>query len=153
MTCRGLEARQLAVAGHAAQKQRHSVRADLHQDRHVHAHVQHHADKWQRDQQRHGIDAAHIPAVALEAQDERQQIQAERQHPQQRNDGDLLGHLIGGGEQQHRGAGGEREPQRILPAHRPRTAWSGIGLCGGYGMAAGDGDGYGGDAGGEQQIA
>ena len=52
-----------------------------------------------------------INPVAFKREDERQQIQRQRKHPQQRNRRDVLAQMVGDRNQQRGRAGGQRDPQ------------------------------------------
>ena len=56
-------------------------------------------------------DVAAVPAAAVEAQDEGEQVERERHDPQQRHGGDVLRDVVGHREQQQRARRGERAPQ------------------------------------------
>ena len=70
-----------------------------------------------------------VDLLAFEAQDEAEQIDGEREHPEKRNGRDVLAQMIGDGEQQRGSAGGQRGPQdadgptgRRRPAGQRRMA-------------------------------
>ncbi len=110
-----LEAGQLAMAHHAAGEEPH--REQRHQDpdgqvaRGIGAVGEGHTAQSHGQNLQIGIAA--VPAAALEAQDEAQQVNAERQHPQERDGGHVLRQVIGDGQQQHRGAGRQGQPQGV----------------------------------------
>jgi hypothetical protein len=52
----------------------------------------------------------------FEGDDERQQVERERRQPEQRDRRDVLRHVVGHCQQQHRAGGREREPQQIVAA-------------------------------------
>jgi hypothetical protein len=54
-----------------------------------------------------------IPAGMIETQDEAQEIEREGQNPEKRQGDDFLAKLVGGGQEQSGGAGGEKKPQKI----------------------------------------
>src|SRR5262249_52402390 len=63
--------------------------------------------------------------VALEAQDEGEEIERERQEPQERDRGDLLTDLVRRGEEHERTATGEGEPEQREEPGRLRRVGSG----------------------------
>jgi hypothetical protein len=84
----------------------------------VRAHRRRLREHDEREQERGHAPAAGIPTVALEAEHEREQIEHERDDPEQRNDRDLLAELIGHGEQESRGARRQCEPEPPLAGGR-----------------------------------
>ncbi len=66
-------------------------------------------------------DAPLIPSAPLEAQDEGDEIERERQDPQERHRGDIVRDVIGHGEQHERAHGGEQQPPHVI-AWRGRRA-------------------------------
>jgi hypothetical protein len=64
------------------------------------------------------IGIAPVPAAAFKAQDERQQVDAQRQHPQERNGRHVLRKMIGDGQQQHRGHGRQQQPNQVALRRR-----------------------------------
>ena len=52
-----------------------------------------------------------VPARAIETDDERKQVEAKRQHPEEGNYGDVLTELVGDREEEHDAAGGQGEPE------------------------------------------
>jgi hypothetical protein len=64
----------------------------------------------QRDSEQAEKPVALIPAVAIEAEDEAEQIESERKHPEKRDCGDILRKVIGHRQQQRGGAGGQADP-------------------------------------------
>ena len=95
------EAHELAVAEHAGEEQPAAEHADL--DRElvgelgIRERPRHHADGAG---QRREDELALVPAGAVEAEDERQQVQRQRHDPQQRHRRDVLRDVVGHGEQQ-----------------------------------------------------
>ncbi len=112
MTRHGPRARQFAMAHHAGDEQRRQIHGHLfpHRDRDAHAH--HRARDRRHHAGQHREHAPTIPAVALERQDERQQVERQRCNPQERDHRDFLRDLIGGPQQQHRAADREAKPQQ-----------------------------------------
>ena len=72
----------------------------------------------ERHRQKLQIRIAPVPAAAFETQDKREQVNAQRQHPQERDRRHVLRKMIGGRQQQHRSAGRQRDPESILPRAR-----------------------------------
>ena len=67
----------------------------------------------------HGEErVAPVPALAVEAEDEREEIDRERGEPQQRHGGDVLRDVVGHGEQQERPGRGQNAPQDLAPDGR-----------------------------------
>ena len=64
------------------------------------------------------VGVAPVPARALEAEDEGEEVDRERNHPQQRDRGDVLREVVRHREQRDRPHRGEREPQRGSSAPR-----------------------------------
>jgi len=123
---RGLQEDELAVAEHAREEEPGAEHADL--DRELVREVgvglrpRHHAER--RGDHRHD-QVALVPAGAVEAQDERQEVERQRQDPQQRHGGDVLRDVVRDREQQDRAGGRERDPQR-LPRERRRRLVGGV---------------------------
>ena len=110
---RGLRpgARQFAVEDHARGEQRGRIGGDLHADRHFVAMEKDDRRPAERAEKERAEDGALVEAVALEAEDEGSEVQAERQDPQEGDRGDLLAHLVGR-RHEHRGAAGaEGKPE------------------------------------------
>src|SRR5690348_15233997 len=57
-------------------------------------------------------EAAAVPAITVKTNDERQQIHAQRKHPEQRDDGNFLTNQIRSGQQHRRTASCKRQPQQ-----------------------------------------
>src|SRR5262249_7576359 len=57
--------------------------------------------------------------LALEGQNEREQVNRERCNPEKRAYRNLLRDLIGGGDQERRGAGGKPQPEQNSETSRP----------------------------------
>ena len=72
----------------------------------------------QRDGEETQKQAAAVPPRTLETEDERQQVDRERQNPEKRHGGHVLGELIRRGQEKHRAARGERDPDDLLTAER-----------------------------------
>ena len=100
-----LEPRQLPVTDHAAGEQAHRKQRDHYFDRHVAGHI--HADgvchAAERHRQQLQVRIAPVPSIALEAKNEGQQIDTQRQHPEKRNRGHILRQMIGDRQQHHAG--------------------------------------------------
>src|SRR6266851_7701435 len=58
-------------------------------------------------------DAALIPPLVVEADDEGEQVQRQRNHPQERDRRNVVGHLVGGRIQQQRSAGRQCNPKDV----------------------------------------
>src|SRR5216684_4538622 len=70
-------------------------------------------------------DAALIPPLVVEADDEGEQVQRQRNHPQERDRRNVVGHLVGGRIQQQRSAGRQCNPKDVgwtADARRSRRA-------------------------------
>ena len=63
---------------------------------------------------------AQVPALAVEAEDEGEEIDRERHDPQQRHGGDVLRDVVGHREEQERARGGERAPECLAGDGRRR---------------------------------
>ena len=126
------QARELAVTEHADEIQPdgedREVPQQLELQRLVGEEPRHHA---QDPDQASQVDVALVPDAALEAEDERQQVDRERNHPQQRDRGDVLGEVIGDAEERDRSHGREGQPQ-----HDRASARCGLLGIGGH-LAAG----------------
>ena len=72
----------------------------------------HHPDG---DQHRPEECLARVPALSIEAQDERDQVDRQRHQPQHRNAGDVLRDVIGDREQQRRCRGRQEQPPQLQP--------------------------------------
>ncbi len=112
-------ARQFSVAHHAGHEQRARVNRELLPRGNRHAQSNHHARHGREHPGQHREDAAPVPAVALKSQNERQQVNRQRRDPQKWEHRDLLRDLAGGPQQQHRTAGGERQPHPDVDRRRP----------------------------------
>ena len=77
----------------------------------------HHAE---RRRQHREEDVAPVPALAVEAEDERQEIDRERHDPQERHRGDVLRDVVRHREQQQRARRGERAPEHLARERRRR---------------------------------
>ena len=113
------EAEDFAVADHAGHEYRAEVDRRERRDARMGfggMQVVRHCDE-EKDEQRQP-EAAMIPARAVEADDEREQVKAERQHPEEGHDGDVLAELVGDREEQHHAACRQGEPQQF--AHQRR---------------------------------
>ena len=75
----------------------------------------HYGDRGQRHEQ-----PAPIPASAVEAEDEGQQVQRERQDPQERDRGHVLREVVGDGEEQERRDAGQHDPLQARREARRR---------------------------------
>ena len=113
-----LQSGEFAVTHHACHKEgpeidgHGKVKGDLAQAQHRQVGERRKADHQQRKEQ-----LALIPAVALETQDEREQIQRQRQHPEHRNRCNVGGQETGIGHHQNRRARGQSRPQNhVRPA-------------------------------------
>src|SRR4029077_13775648 len=69
---------------------------------------------------------ARIPARMLETENEGEEIDAQRQDPEQRDNGDVLTHLICGCKKDHGSACREREPKETAPGVGGRCNRAGL---------------------------
>ena len=103
---------ELAVAEHADEVQADGEDGEVPQQLELQALVGeepcHHAQDPDEASQ---VGVAPVPDAPLEAQDEREQVDGERDHPEQRDRGDVLGEVVGDAEESHRTHGREREPK------------------------------------------
>jgi len=119
---RGLQARELAVAEHAREEQPRAEDAEL--DRQfvrepgVGQRPRHHA---QRGGGRRQEEVAPVPAGAVEAQDEREEVERERHDPQERDRRDVLRDVVRDRQQQDGSGRRERDPQRLPRERRMRA--------------------------------
>ena len=110
----GTQAVDLAVADHAGDEHRAEVERGERRDVGVGLRlIEVPEDHAQQGGQQRQPDAAVVPARAVEADDEREQVEAQRQHPEEGHDGDILTELVGDGQEQHHAAGGEGEPEQL----------------------------------------
>ena len=107
----GFRARELSVADHARGEERGRVGGDLREDRDGEALEEDVGRPEESRQHRGAEEGADIKAVALEAEHEGGQIQAERQDPEEGDGGDFLAHLVGRRHEHHGAGGGEGEPE------------------------------------------
>ena len=110
----GAQPEDLAMADHAGDEQRAEVERRERGDVRVRlrgVEVVH--DRTEESDEQREPEAAVIPARAVEADDERQQVEAERQHPEEGHHGDVLAELVGDREEQHHAAGGQGEPEQF----------------------------------------
>jgi hypothetical protein len=107
---------ELPVAEHAADEQSGAIAADLFDQGSLKARNQQVADHCAADHQQRAEQPASVPTRAVEADDEGEQVKAEWQHPQERNDRHVLAELVRRGQQQDRRGGRQDEPQRLVPA-------------------------------------
>ena len=77
----------------------------------------HHAERRGGHRQE---DVAPVPARAVEAEDERQQVERQRHDPQQRHRRDVLRDVVRHREQQQRAGRGERAPEHLARDRRRR---------------------------------
>jgi hypothetical protein len=99
------------VEDHARGEDGSRIGGDLHADRHHEAVEEDDCRPAERGEKQGTEDRAVVEAVALEAEDEGAEVEAERQDPEEGDRGDLLAHLVGR-RHEHRGAaGGEGEPE------------------------------------------
>lgn len=84
---------QLAVADHAADEKEQRIRADLIDQREGWSGSQNKYHQRAGPKESKRKERSRVLTVALKAQNERKQINRQRQNPQKRNHGDLLGHL------------------------------------------------------------
>ncbi len=108
----GADARGFAVTEHAAEEEKRGVGGDLEDEGNVCI--------WKRDEndagggeREGGLDEiGAVPAVAFEAEDEGEEIEAERKNPEEGDYGNLLADEIGGGHEEGGGGGCEEDPLR-----------------------------------------
>ena len=105
-----LRARELAMAEHAGDEEAGEIerRGDAQlQGRDVVGHRRH------ENEERPGEERAPIPARMVEGEDESDEVDGKRQHPEKGHARDVLRDVIGDRKQHHRAHGGEREPQEL----------------------------------------
>ena len=110
---------QLAVTHHADEEQRRKMHDQLRQDRPASRLKRHQRGTHHGDHHRDRVGAARIPLVAIEDQDERQQVQRQRQDPQEWDHGHVETNLIGRRQQHRRGTTAQAEPQPFVLSRRP----------------------------------
>src|SRR6202011_3379778 len=112
---RGPEQGQFAVTKPAAQEETDAKKrdADLHRFR-VRRVINGVTQTAERDGEKANEWPAPIEDALAEGEREGQQIQRQRQHPQQRNRRDILQQFVGGGKKQHGAARRKAEPQQLL---------------------------------------
>ena len=111
----GFSPGKFAVAEHAAHKQRRRKQKDFPVQAADHAlagQPKTHGEPGSR--QDPAIHPRTVPALPVEAQDEAQQIQAERENPQERNRRYFLTQVIGNGKPERRGARRQYDPLKWL---------------------------------------
>ena len=120
----GLLAGQLAMANHAHHKKGAQVQAHGGGNRPL-ANAQGGQIRQQpQGQHKQGQpQGAAVPALALKAQDERQQVQGQRRNPQHGNGRDVFGQKAGVGHHQYGRAGGQGHPQAALAPRHAGAAW------------------------------
>ena len=117
-----LHAREFAVAHHASDeepdevKRRGAVQVERWNGESHQRHERH---------QRADENGPDIPARVVEGQDEADEIEGERQNPQERHARDVLRHVVRDCEQHHRPHGGKRQPLQ-LRSRRQRCRWRGL---------------------------
>ena len=82
-----------------------------------------HAPQRERRQRQHQV--AQVPAAAVEAQDEGDQVDRQRHDPQQRHRGDVLGDVAGDRQQQDAAHRGKARPEQLAPDPRRRFGGTG----------------------------
>ena len=126
----GTQAVDFAVADHAGDEQRAEIergeRGDVGVGFRLIEVPEHHA---QQDGEQREPEGPMIPARAVEADDERKQIEAQRQDPEERHYGDVLAELVGDREEQHDAAGGQGEPQQLPPRRGGGFDLRSLGRC------------------------
>src|SRR5262249_9057352 len=114
---RRLRANQLSVADHATDPQRGRVDRELGPQARLIVGEQQVVDGRGGGQQEEPENLAAVPALVVEANDERDEVQRQRENPQEGDRRNLLAQPIGGGQQQRRTASGQRQPQHdVAPA-------------------------------------
>ena len=133
----GLQARHLAVAEHAADEQPGGEQRDKHDEARRASqqtfgeacHRRRQVDvqgsdigrhQRQQHQQQHDEQRPYVPARVIEAQDEGDQVQRQRHHPQERHAGDVLRDVIADGQQHHRAHRGQHQPHQLSTCARRR---------------------------------
>ena len=106
----GLEAHELAVADHAGEEEGAEVGGELEHHGDVDALAQDGDGASAGEQEQRDPQGALVGALVFEAEDEAQEIEREREHPQEGDDGDLERDLAGDREQEDGGDHGEGEP-------------------------------------------
>ncbi|EXI92244.1 MAG: hypothetical protein AW12_00731 [Candidatus Accumulibacter sp. BA-94] len=110
---------QLAVTDHAEDEEGTAEQAD--QQRHRHADFgENLVEGDEGDRQRDQETAAMIVARRIEAENEAQQVDAQRQHPEERHRRDVLRQVTGQRQEQNRGGHRQPDPQQALAQRRPR---------------------------------
>ena len=115
---RRLELVELAVADHADDEERAGVAGDLEFHRGIAAGVEQADEAGDTDDEQGGENSAVIPTSVVEADYEREQVEREREHPQKRDDGDLLAKFVGDREEQDRGECREGDPECLVVPSR-----------------------------------
>ena len=113
------QAVQLAMAHHAAGQQRAPVREELEGQRPVgplELGAQHAAH---RDDEQGHPEGAPVERLALEGEDEGEEIDPQGQHPEEGPGRHVPRELVRRGQQQHRRAGAQPEPRQGVPRIRP----------------------------------
>ena len=106
------------MADHADDEESAGVAGDLEFHRGVAAGVEQADEAGDTDDEQGGEHSAVIPTSVVEADDEREQVEGEREHPQKRDDGDLLAKFVGDREEQDGGERGEGDPERLVGPSR-----------------------------------
>ncbi len=118
--CR-LQSDQLAVAEHAGQKQPAAEDSDLEgklvRQLRVGERPCHDAEAGREHREKR---VAPVPALAVEAEDEREQVDRERRDPEQWHGGDVLRDVVGHREQQQRPGRGQHAPEDLAGGGRRR---------------------------------
>ncbi len=74
-----------------------------------------HGDESDKSKDKGGdIDVSDVPAGVIEAEDERQEVNSQRQDPEKGHYGDILGDFVGDGEQDGGGARWQEEPEQAF---------------------------------------
>ncbi|TLD45373.1 MAG: hypothetical protein FAZ92_02369 [Accumulibacter sp.] len=110
---------QLAMTDHAEDEEREAKEADQHRYRHADF-GENLVERDERDRQRDQETAAMIVAWRIEAENEAQQVDAQRHHPQERHRRDVLRQVTGQRQQEDRGRHRQADPQQALAQRRPR---------------------------------
>ena len=114
------QARQFTVADHARREHGPAVDRELPQEMQFRAPLQRIEGGAGEAQKQRRPEAAAIRAVAAETDDERNEIERERQHPHHRYHGDVLRKLVRRGHQHPRAAGRTNEPDQAAASARMR---------------------------------
>lgn len=112
---------QFAVAEHAEREEEETEGHDLSPQRQASDDGGQYRDAGHAREDGH--DAARVPLRSIETEDEREQVDRQRQRPEEGHGGDVLRQLIGGGEERDGAGEAERQPERDAGGpRRPRVS-------------------------------